>query len=380
MNQQLNRETAEGLLRSRQLESMTIMDMVDDIMDDVKMTEFVPDSVCQIDPRTGELVVYNSSRAKRIHTTTSQEQKTTSEEVFCPICSGQSTGIIDLTPQSEGFTFINKNLFPILHPMEHLLEDAVSTPLYADPLHHGRTSYGFHFLQWTSSLHERDWHNISHEDALICMERLACMEKQLLYQAKGFMPPTSSSNSGQPTYGYVSIIKNYGHEAGASLTHGHQQIAHSNIMPQRYFNNLGFLSRNNRTFAEYMLKENPAKLMIHDYGAAVLLVPYFMRRPYNMLLIMKDFHKQYLHELNLEEKTALTRGLQDSIKALMTIMPQLGKQPAYNLNINNGPGAGLYVEILAATQITGGFEQIGLWVCQASPYDIVKTIREVLKY
>lgn len=29
------------------------------------MTPFLPDSVCQIDPRNGELIVYNSTRARR---------------------------------------------------------------------------------------------------------------------------------------------------------------------------------------------------------------------------------------------------------------------------------------------------------------------------
>lgn len=68
----------------------------------------------------------------------------------------------------------------------------------------------------------------------------------------------------------------------------------------------------------------------------------------------------------------------DAIRALMVIMPRMGIEPAYNININNGPGAGVYLELLACTQMTGGFEHIGLWVCQANPYDVAEQLRAVI--
>jgi hypothetical protein len=67
-----------------------------------------------------------------------------------------------------------------------------------------------------------------------------------------------------------------------------------------------------------------------------------------------------------------------AIQAIITIMPQMGKAPAYNININNGPGAGVYLELLASTQLTGGFEHIGLWVCQANPNDVAAQLRQVI--
>jgi galactose-1-phosphate uridylyltransferase len=184
--------------------------------------------------------------------------------------------------------------------------------------------------------------------------------------------------SGLKTFGYVSIIKNFGQAAGASLSHGHQQIGFSNIMPQRYFNNFSFMQRNGQTFSEYMLRENPQRLMVRDFGQAVLLVPYFMKRPYNMLVLLKDHRKQYIHQLTPDERRDLVQAMVAAIQAIITIMPQLGKAPAYNININNGPGAGVYLELLASTQLTGGFEHIGLWVCQANPNEVAAQLREVV--
>jgi hypothetical protein len=138
-------------------------------------------------------------------------------------------------------------------------------PLYPDPYHH-----------------DRDWHNMPLADCLICFDRLAALEHKLLTDSEGFMPASDRGLQklphqaymarGPKTFGYVCIIKNFGHAAGASLSHGHQQIGFSNIMPQRYFNNFSFMQRNQQTFSEYMLRENPKRLMVRDFGHAVLIV------------------------------------------------------------------------------------------------------------
>jgi len=391
--QQLKLEDIESLISARNVNDLSIREIMKDILDDAQMAAFLPDSLCQIDPRTGDVIVYNSSRAARLHTTKASAP-IDSRDDKCPICAAKSTGVIDLQPLSEGFTFINKNLYPILHPVEHLEEDASGVPLYPDPFHHGRSSYGMHLLQWTSSIHDRDWHNMPLADCLICFDRLAALEHKLLTDSEGFMPASDRllqklqhrsghdwappEASGPKTFGYVSIIKNFGHAAGASMSHGHQQIGFSNIMPQRYFNNFSFMQRNGQTFSEYMLRENPQRLTVRDFGGAVLIVPYFMKRPYNMLVLIKDHHKQYIHQLTRDERSDLVTAMVAAIRAIISIMQQLGKAPAYNININNGPGTGVYLELLASTQLTGGFEHIGLWICQANPNEVASQLRQIV--
>ena len=210
------------------------------------------------------------------------------------------------------------------------------------------------------------------------MKRLMTFEQKLLYESEGLMPPSETPPPRKPTHGFVSIIKNHGQLPGGSLAHGHQQIGYSNIMPRRFYNNWCFSERHQEYFSDYLLRENPAELTIRDYGEAVLIVPYFMRRPYDMILLVKDKNRQYLHELTSSELRAVTQGIQDAIRALLQIMPLLGREPAFNMTVNNGPGAGLYLEFLTHTQEIGGFEQLGLWVCQESAINAATYLREVM--
>ncbi len=372
--QQLTLENARKLLLSEDIESVPFLDILDNINGDQLLKKFSPDGICQIDPRNGNLVIYNSARAKRIHTTTESEAKLQKNE-FCPICDGKSSEIFDLVKHSDGFSFINKNIYPIFHTIDKLPKENPDYFLHQDLEHKGRASYGFHLLQWTSSIHDNDWHNMPCNDALISFQQLAKLEKVLLSQPTNFMSRSEMKINESKISGYVSIIKNYGAAAGASLTHGHQQIAYSNILPQRFFNNLRFKKRHNKSFSSFMQDENPKNLLVKDYGAVTLIVPYFMKRPLDMILLIKDSSKRYLHQLNEEEKVQVSLAIQEATHCIIQLMEVMDTQPAYNMIVNNGPGCGLYIEFLAQTQKMGGYEHIGLYVCQANAKQIAMQLR-----
>lgn len=362
---QTNFDSIKQILQSESIDNLSIQDIYRYFREEQAISNYKPESVFQIDPRNGELIVYNSSRASRPHSnseTTKEEKKVVDE--FCPICSGKTTGIMDFTELSEGFTFINKNMFPIFFPFEEDSQNTINS-----------ISFGLHFLQWTSSVHNKDWHNIPLKDAVIVLSRLAALEKKLLLDSVGFMPKSESEVETKETYGYVSIIKNYGKIAGGSLSHGHQQIVTSNIMPKQIFNNWNFYSKNQMNFTEYLLEVNPDDLLIKDYGPALLLVPYFMRRPFDMFLVMKDTSKKFIHELNEKEMKAVATAWQEATRIMLQILRSLNKEEAYNITVNNGPGAGLYFEFLPFSQLIGGYEKIGLWVCQESPQKAAQTLR-----
>ncbi|QSX35008.1 hypothetical protein JYB87_07260 [Shewanella avicenniae] len=375
MTQAFSLDLARKMAVGEDITQLQFDQLLQHISNDPLLKQFAPDGICQIDPRNGNLVVYNSSRAKRPQTHT-QATHTIEAAKPCPICEGASADILDIAEQSEGFTFISKNLYPIFHPIEYVPQELPDYFQHQDPYHLGRASYGFHLLQWTSSIHDRDWYNIPLNDATICLQRLAAVESTLLHQPTDFMAQSGKQVEDRQVSGYVSIIKNYGASAGASLVHGHQQIAYSNILPQHFFNNLCFRKRHERAFSQYMIEENPAELLVKDYGAVQLMVPYFMKRPLDMLLIFKESHKRYLHQLTTYELTQLAQGIQQAIRAIVGLMTQMGMTPAYNMIINNGPGCGLYVEFLTKTQMMGGYEQIGLYVCQANPYHNANSIRQ----
>jgi len=354
VNQQLEREMLNSLLQSENVEKLSFARLIELVREEV--SDFLPDGVYQVDPRNGNRVLYHSSRARRPH----DNRPTPSEipERECIICQGHTTGIIDVAELDTGFTFINKNLFPVLYPQDGAVR-------------------GLHFLQWTSSQHGKDWHNLSREDCAVVMKRLAALEKKLLEEGEVLLPPAHSKADRSP--GFVVIIKNCGRLVGGSLAHGHQQIAYSSVMPRCFLDNRRFEQTHGETFSDYLRRENPPELTVKDYGPALLLVPYFMQRPYNMMLLVKDTGKKYLYQLDQSEIVAVAQGWHDGLGVIHTLMPQIGRETAYNVTTHNGPGAGLYFEFLPYTQETGGFEHLGLFVCQELPQRAAARIRDLIE-
>jgi galactose-1-phosphate uridylyltransferase len=316
-----------------------------------------------VDPRSGEPVIYNPSRASRPHDYPTKEVS----QRLCPICAGDTTGIIDLAELQEGYTFINKNLYPVVN-FPTLPDGTPSAP-----------PRGLHFVQWTSSFHDQDWHNLPDEDCQVVLSRLAGLERKLLSVGQDLILPDSKSQSPSPGEWYISIIKNVGSAVGGSLEHGHQQIILSDIAPRRILNNQKFLDQHGQAFSTYLQATNPDNLLIQDYGSAALLVCKFMRRPYEMVLLLKDTEKKYLHQLDRSEIKSIALGWKHASRAIRGLMPLMNREVAFNVVAHNGPGAGLYFEFLPYTQEQGGLEQLGLSVCQMEPEQAAQQIRAYLQ-
>lgn len=360
---ELGQDAAEPLFHSRTLDELSLQQLQQLITEHPKISEFQPDGNFQIDPRNGERVLYNAKRAKRPHD--NAPTASAAAPSTCVICEGLSTPIIDSADLSEGFTFINENLFPMLFPGS---DTPQVTGVDQEPSAKGGAAWGFHLLQWTSSIHGQDWENMSLSDLSIVLARLAALEKKLLVEGAELSGSTNHEwEEDSEKYGYVSVIKNFGRAVGGSLDHGHQQIAYSNMMPRKFRDNLLFERRNGRGFSSFLLEENPKAFTVSDFGEAQLVVPYFMLRPADMILLLKDTKKRYLHQLNSTELAALAKGWKTATQLMLQILAATGRDPAYNVLLHTGPGAGLYLEFLPYTQESGGYERFGLYVTQSNP-------------
>jgi galactose-1-phosphate uridylyltransferase len=379
MSPQIDRETLTRVLQTENIERVSFPKLVRLFQQEAGIADYLPDGDWQVDPRDGSRVLFHSSRARRPHDNIPVSPGTQETRPACVICQGKTTGVVDVADLSEGFTFINKNLYPVLYPLEPNRPRRLEGSSEPGTETGARTSYGLHFLQWTSSYHDRDWHNMPEADRVIVLQRMAALEKKLLTESGEFLPPTESHGDGPGDRAFVLIFKNYGRLVGGSLAHGHQQIVLSSILPKRIYDNFRFEKEHGETFSTHMMRENDANLLIRDYGPAVLLVPYTMRRPYDMLLLVKDTSKRYVHELSTAEITAVAQGWHDGIRAIRAIMPSIGRETAYNVVTHNGPGAGLYFEFLPYVQETGGLEHLGLLICQGNPGSAAARIRDILK-
>lgn len=318
-----------------------------------------------VDPRNGEGIIFNPTRANRPHNYPESDLVSGEKISECPICQGTTTGILDWVDLSEGFSFINKNLYPVL---------TVPSVDQLEGLNHNAV-IGLHFVQWTSSIHTQDWHNMSIADCVLVMKRLAALEKVLIRIGRELSKKIDDQNKYSKDEWYISIIKNFGALVGSSLEHGHQQIILGNVPPRRIKENLGFKERTNQTYSEFILASVKSDLIIEDYGSAVLFVSMYMRRPFEMVLALKDPQKSYLHEMNQKELLDVTRGWKDASRIFRQLFPELKREIAFNFITHNGPGAGIYFEFLPYTQEQGGFEQLGLSVSQADPVSVANKIR-----
>jgi galactose-1-phosphate uridylyltransferase len=353
--QQISKTDAIPLIQSLSIEHLNGEQLVKLFQEEKGIRESLPENYGHTDPRSQEPVLYNPARATRPNA----DSKTKTDQ-SCPICQGETTKIIDYADLSSGFTFTNKNLFPAIYPHTKRKKTIPLSPSFP--------AWGMHFLQWTSSFHDRDWHNMDIADLAVVMTRLGALEHHLL-TAFPDLPKES---------GHISIVKNGGLGSGGSMAHGHQQIIFSNFLPRRAIENQVFEEKQGKVFSKFILEENPKSLVIQDFGEAVLLVPHFMRRPYDMLLVLKDTRKNQIHQLSSAELLAVSAGWKAAISAIHEIMAQRDQTISYNVITHNGPGAGLYFEFLPRTQTEGGFELIGISVCQSSAELAAGHIREVL--
>lgn len=351
---------------------VSFQNIVKNIVLDGAIAQNRPLPYYQIDPRGGERVVYSEARAKRPHDTAPLERPR--GQKGCVVCEGKTTSTIDIAPLTEGFTFINKNLFPVVYPYgEGSLTEGGEGDLVPKT---GYKAVGTHFLQWTSNQHDRDFDNMKPEDIFVVLRRLALFEERLLHSPESGMPISHRLQDGDH-YGYIGVIKNVGRLVGGSLVHGHHQIVHTNIEPRRIEEDQGFRERG-RCFSEYILQSNPQEYTVKEYQGVVLLVPYFMRRPLQAMIVVRDSSKGYLHHLNKEELYSLGLALRDISAAVVALMPRLGRELAYNWIMHEGDIGGMYIELLPWTQEMGGYEQLGIYLCQGRPATTVEYYKELI--
>jgi len=346
--------------------------LVDSIVKDPDIPRFEPDNICKIDPRNYERIVYSEVRAKRPHDNKPLEIKI--EGKGCVVCEGKTTAIIDTHPLSEGYTFINKNLFPILYPKNYSPGVSYRETDLGGIKTEGETATGMHFVQWSSNYHDKDISSMPLSDVEIVLTRLSIFEGKLLHSGDSGMPSTKNYDR-EEHFGYTGIIKNYGRLVGGSLVHGHQQIVHTNIMPRKIKDDLNFKDKYGLKFSEFMLKENPHQFTLKEMDTVKIMVPYFMKRPLDTMIIFKNTCRNYLHELSKEEIRDLALSLKTVLGAVPALMTKTGREPAYNVIFHNGPSVGLYLEVFPYTQEIGGYEHLGIYLCQGSPKSTVEMYR-----
>ena len=106
MRRELDRDGLARILQAEDVEQLAFPSLLDLFREEEGIADSAPDGLCQIDPRNGHRILFNSSRARRPHDNRPGREVQDPARP-CVVCQGCTTGVIDVAELSEGFTFFN---------------------------------------------------------------------------------------------------------------------------------------------------------------------------------------------------------------------------------------------------------------------------------
>lgn len=315
-----------------------------------------PDAAGALDPRLALPIAYSEARASRLAESYDD----------CAVCANRTCPAADIALlPGDDLAWLTPNLYPILLPREAEGRALEAAPFQGLPLH------GLHLVHWSSLRHDGGLVGADADTAAALLAQLARAEDFLLHHAGADYPRSGCGPDGLPHRGHAGLIKNRGRRVGGSVEHDHQQLLLSNqpfAEPP--------LSRGLR--AALLAGATPALDVDDIDGLARTLVPPFMRRPLHAFVVPAGADAGWLHHLDGRVLDACALALARLTHAVSAAMVAAGQEPAWNVVCLAGEGCGPVFELRAFTQPLGGYEHLGLYLCEERPATSAARLRESL--
>jgi UDPglucose--hexose-1-phosphate uridylyltransferase len=301
------------------------------------------DEYCIIAPKRGK-------RPSDFH----MEKPKSGDEAVCPFCQGNE----EMTPpavavytdqgvSSDGPSRISGwklRVFP------NVFAAMVPCPVPATKEWMALPGQGFHEVIVDSPRHRENPADFSQEH----MEKLIRVYKDryVQYSENGLVK-------------YVSIFKNWGMEAGASLSHSHSQLVTIPILPPMIKRELDVISRASRCpFCNIVEQENKSCRLINENDDWILIAPFYSQAPYETWILPKR-HFANLGEMDEAEGKSLAALLRQALGSMRSVL----NDPPYNCMIFQLPlGYHLNIRIHPAISKIAGFEMgTGVYINSIAP-------------
>jgi len=164
---------------------------------------------------------------------------------------------------------------------------------------------------------------------------------------------------------YISVFKNWGNEAGASMSHTHSQIIAIPIMPPLINREIATLS--SASFCHYcniVERESSSSRLITSNDSWVLIAPFFSQSPYETWILPKG-HISDLDAMDEDLQRDMGSILRDALRRLKSLLDD----PPYNYMIFQLPsGYHLNIRIQPALTKIAGFEKsTGVYINPVPP-------------
>jgi UDPglucose--hexose-1-phosphate uridylyltransferase len=192
--------------------------------------------------------------------------------------------------------------------------------------------------------------------------------------------------SAKPYVKYVSIFRNYGQEAGASLSHAHSQIIATPMIPTTIQEELkaskAFYDEHGKCiFCDIIEREAKSPRLVFDSDDFMVLAPYASITPMEFWIIPKK-HAPNILNLSPSEISAFAKTLKASLKALKELVNDPPYNYGFHLAINSEAQDSYHwhLEVYPKLSIWAGFEiSTGIYINTVTPETAADSLRKIIK-
>jgi len=185
---------------------------------------------------------------------------------------------------------------------------------------------------------------------------------------------------------YVSIFRNHGLEAGASLSHVHTQLISTPFVPRTVSEELGtsrsYWIKNKRcVFCEILTKEKKGPRFIWENDSFIAFAPWASIHPFEFWVFPKS-HQSTLQDMSRAEIGDLAVALRVCLGGLKSLL----NDPPYNFGFHIAPNRKKsdhyhwHLEVYPKLTTWAGFEKsTGMFINVVPPEDAAENLREVVQ-
>ncbi len=281
-------------------------------------------------PLTGKRIIFSPDRMKRPQDFNFSSKKISNKNCpFCPGNEGKTPKELFRLGGKKWKTRVIYNAFPIVKP-------------------EGK-AFGYHEIVIESPDHFSNFTNKSHVKNTFKTYYQRYMELSRMKKIK-----------------HISIFKNYGKEAGASLTHPHSQIMAISFMPKE----MAIEIKNTRKMKKILDDETNSKRLIFEDKNVVVFTPYFSEVAYEVWILPKKKARNILHA----DIDSLATAVNKIIKKMKKVLGDF----SYNMILKQSIKKDYHMRIMIRPrlEIPAGFEiDTGVSVNTALPEKVAEYLR-----
>ena len=192
--------------------------------------------------------------------------------------------------------------------------------------------------------------------------------------------------SAKPYVKYVSIFRNYGREAGASLSHAHSQIIATPMVPSIIQEELeaskAFYDKHGKcVFCDIIEQEVKGPRFVLENNDFIVFAPYASINPMAFWIMPKK-HAPNILNLKRPEVSAFAQTLKASLKALKDLVNDPPYNYGFHLAINKEAKDHYHwhLEVYPKLSIWAGFEiSTGTYINTITPETAADSYRKAIK-